>query len=189
MPLAMERLDECLRGRLALIGIGNRWRGDDAAGPSVIEQVAGRVKAICIEAAEAPERHLGEAIQAEPEAILLLDAVDFGGAPGAIAAFSAEDLPQRPGTTHDAPLALVMRFLESETGARVLLIGIQPACTDFGVPLSGPVEASVRLLSCVLTARLGRAQEGEVNPESTLGPSALGPVARGEERSRKHRWT
>ena len=44
---------------------------------------------------------LGEAAEGAPDSILLMDAVDFGGLPGAVAVFGLEDLPARLGTTHD----------------------------------------------------------------------------------------
>lgn len=160
-----QRLEECLTSRVVLVAIGRRGHGDDGAGPAVLDQVVGKIGARCIDAGTAPERHLGEAAEGGPEAILLVDAVDFGGAPGEIAVFGAEELPSRLATTHDASLQLVMRYLEGESGARVVLAGIQPACITPGEPLSASVEAGVRALSDLLQARLQ--VERETGPVAT----------------------
>ena len=156
MRTAADRLEDCLQGSLVLMGIGNSWRRDDAAGPALIQRVAGRLRAHCIDAGSAPERHLGEAVRSAPDSIVLVDAVDFGGSPGETAAFLPGDLPERIGTTHDVPLALLMRYLEAESGATVLLVGIQPASTVFGVGISTEVEACVGSLASLFCARLGR---------------------------------
>lgn len=143
--------------RAVLLGIGNRWRGDDAAGPAVIDRVSARAEARCIDAGNAPERHLGEATAGAPDAIVLLDAVDFGGAPGEVAVFSPEQLPDRLGTTHDVPLRTLMHYLRTVSGAQVALVGIQPAVTAFGAGLSPEVSDAVEAVANLLIRGCGGA--------------------------------
>jgi len=152
-PIA-QRLTECLQGTAVLMGIGNRWRGDDAAGPEVIARLAGRVAARCIDAGDAPERHLGEVAEGAPDTILLVDAVDFGGCPGEVALFELEDLPSRLGTTHDVPLSVIMRYLRAMAEADVLLLGIQPETTGFGATMSAAVDDAIRVLTEMFLAQL-----------------------------------
>ena len=142
-PIA-QRLQTCLQGTAVLMGIGNRWRGDDAAGPEVIARLAGRVDARCIDAGDGA-----------PGSILLVDAVDFGGPPGEVALFGLEDLPARLGTTHDLPLSVLMEYLRAMSGADVLLLGIQPETTDFGRRMSAAVDDAVRVVTEMLLAQLG----------------------------------
>lgn len=155
MQAAARMLDNCLNGDTVVVGIGNRWRGDDAAGPALIDRLSGRISARCLDAGDAPERHLGAAADSA-STILLIDAVDFGGAPGQVAVFAEPDLPDRFGTTHDVPLRALMSYLRRQSGATVLLLGIQPEHTAFGAPMSGEVRASVELVAQMLTARLAR---------------------------------
>jgi hydrogenase 3 maturation protease len=150
-----ESLTRFLERRPTLVGIGSRWRADDAAGPEIVSRVAGRIAAPCIDAGDAPERHLGEMMASGGKAILLLDAVDFGGAPGEMAVFTGEGLSQRSSTTHTSSLRLLMRYLEAESGADVLLVGIQPASVSFGRPMSAPVRAGVDALAGLIEAKLG----------------------------------
>lgn len=155
MSRAAEILKEHLTGRVALMGIGNRWRGDDAAGPAVIDRVSGRVEAVCVDAGEAPERHLGEVVAEGPARIVLIDAVDFGGVPGEVGVFRPEDVLGRRESTHDVSMATLLRYLRAMSGADVILLGIQPERTGFGEPMSAAVEAGVAALAKVLAARLG----------------------------------
>jgi hydrogenase maturation protease len=177
MQAAADMLDNCLDGDTVIVGIGHRWRGDDAAGPALIDRLSGRVSARCLDAGDAPERHLGAAAGAS-DTILLVDAVDFGGAPGEVAVFAERDLPDRFGTTHDVPLRLLMGYLRAQSGAAVLLLGIQPADTAFGAPMSGPVRASVELVAEMLTARLSRAGQASTCPSQALRPALPGRPGR-----------
>lgn len=156
MSLIAQRLQTCLQGTAVLMGIGNRWRGDDAAGPEVVARLAGRADARCIDAGDAPERHLGEAVDGTPDGILLVDAVDFGGGPGEVAVFGLEDLPARLGTTHDVPLSVLMGYLRAMAGADVLLLGIQPETTAFGDHMSAAVDDAVGVVTEMLVAQLGK---------------------------------
>ncbi len=165
-----------------LVGIGNRWRGDDGAGPAVIDRVRGQVSTRCIDAGEAPERHLGEATAGAPEAIVLLDAVDFGEAPGELAVFNLQDLPRRSGTTHDVPLRTLMHYLGAVSGADVLLVGIQPADTAFGSGLSAEVRAAVDAIADLLIGRYGRARAAQ-------GPAGVAAHAADEEGGQSHPCT
>jgi hydrogenase 3 maturation protease len=156
------------------MGIGNRWRGDDAAGPEVIARLAGRAGARCIDAGDAPERHLGEAAEGTPDSILLVDAVDFGGLPGEVAVFGLEDLPARLGTTHDVPLSVLMGYLRAMTGADVLLLGIQPETTGFGTRMSAAVDDAVGVVTDMLVAQLG--QGPTVGTCASLSGGSLQPL-------------
>ena len=182
---AAERLEQSLERRPALVGIGSRWHADDAAGPAVVARVSGRVAARCIDAGDAPERHLGEVVASGAEVILLLDAVDFGGAPGELALFSCEELPDRLSTTHTSSLRLLMRYLEAESGADVLLVGMQPASVAFGKPMSAAVRATVDALAELLEGKLGGAAPTALGPP--VAPQT--PSARSQKGGHDYSWT
>jgi hydrogenase 3 maturation protease len=162
MSRGAEILGKRLRRPVVVLGIGNRWRGDDAAGPCVVDRVAGRLEGRCIDAGEAPERHLGEATAGEPGTILVVDAVDFGGATGDLAVFEEKDLPERAGTTHDTPLGVLMRYAREESGAEVVLIGIQPGSVAFGARMSEAVREGVTAVADFLVVRFAAGRVGRV---------------------------
>ena len=90
----LDRLCESLAGRVMLVGIGNRLRGDDGLGPELIARLRGRVEAELLDCGEVPERYFGLIEEAQPEGILLVDAVDLDAEPGAAALFEAHELPE-----------------------------------------------------------------------------------------------
>jgi len=151
MSMAGEQLGQILKGTVAIVGIGSRAHGDDQAGPVLLDRLRGRTTAVLFEAEEVPESYLGEIIACRPDAVLLVDAVDFGANPGEVSLFSSDDLRGRPAlSTHRLPLRLVMEYLATETKARVLLLGIQPHRVSFGQGLSGPVRQTVDALADLL---------------------------------------
>jgi hydrogenase 3 maturation protease len=187
MLAGAEALSRCLSRRPVLVGIGSRWHGDDAAGPAVLDRVAGKVDVRCIDAGDAPERHLGEMAESGPETVVLIDAVSFGGLPGEVAVFDPCHLPARAGTTHDMPLRVLMRYLEAQWGAEVLLVGIQPGSVAFGAPMSAPVEAAVEALAELLLARL--APTATTLASTGLAVGARGPShVAGKEGGQSHPW-
>jgi hydrogenase 3 maturation protease len=151
----IDQLRECLAGKIVVIGIGNPMRGDDALGQKVIARLAelGAPECVLIDAETAPERHFGEIEAAQPDGVLLIDAVDFGGSCGEVAFFEEDNLPDRASSTHDVPLVVLMRYIRLTTQARVGLLGIQPAQTDFGTPLSAPVEEAVEQIVKIIAGR------------------------------------
>jgi hydrogenase 3 maturation protease len=123
-----------------ILGIGNRLRGDDAAGAMVCAQLSSPDAVDC---GDAPERYLGLADRERVDRVLLVDAVEFGGAGGEVAFCRFEDLVERLGTTHNSGLALLARFLQEEYGKPVAVLGIQPVDTRFGAELSADVRHAV----------------------------------------------
>lgn len=133
----MESLAAALRARLkgippekiVFVGVGNRFRGDDAVGPMVIDLLAGLVPH-AIDAGSAPENATGAIKKLKPKAIVLIDALIFKDAPpGSAFIVESDEIAQR-GFSHTLSLDFIMDYLKAETGADVFLIGIQPEYVD-----------------------------------------------------------
>jgi len=150
-----------LSKRTVIVGVGNVMRGDDTFGPSVARRVQGRVRAEVIDAGMVPENFLGKIAAFEPERVLLVDAVDFGGQPGETALLEPEDLATTNFGTHLPSLALLESFLSAESTVRVLVLAAQPVTTELDGPLSeemaAAIEETVRMIE-----EADRAQAGEV---------------------------
>jgi hydrogenase 3 maturation protease len=123
-----------------VVGLGNPLRGDDAAGLLLARRLHGVPGLRVLEAEEGPEAELGRIRAGAPRAIVLVDAVEIGAPPGAVALLEAGDLRVDEPSTHRPPLGLVMRWLAEETGADVFLVGIQPGPRAFA---TGPSQAAV----------------------------------------------
>lgn len=135
-----QALAEWLGRPTLVLGVGNPLRGDDAAGPMVC---AGLRSPRAVDCGDAPERYLGLAADARVNSVLLVDAMDFGGAAGEIAFCYPEDLVERFGTTHDSGLAVLARFIQQEYGKPVAVLGIQPSQTRFGTEMSTAVRGAI----------------------------------------------
>jgi hydrogenase 3 maturation protease len=141
----LDALGTALRGRACVLGVGNRERGDDAFGPIVVERLQGRTGALCLDAGVAPENFLEEAARAKPETVLIVDAADFGGAPGELRLLDPAALTGGL-STHAASLELVAQYLAARTGATVRVAAVQGVSQRAGEPLSPPVARAAEEL-------------------------------------------
>jgi hydrogenase 3 maturation protease len=139
-----------LKGNVLLIGIGNTLRGDDGAGPALIALLEGKVKAVLLDAGEVPESYFSRILDAQPNTIAVIDAADFGAAPGDLAVFETEDIAGHSVSTHQMPLGLFSRFIKRYSRAEMFALGIQPSHVALGEPMSPEVAASVNALAELL---------------------------------------
>ena len=160
-----------LRGRkVAVIGVGNRMRGDDGVGSVIAErlQELARGNLLVIDAETVPENYLGVLLDSKPEFVLFVDAVDFGGEAGEWALVPLSALSDKVPTTHTVSLKLLGQVLESE-GIECLLLAVQPKQIGFGAPMSEEVasaaERIVQMLAQVFGLTVSRPAEmsGEVH--------------------------
>jgi hydrogenase 3 maturation protease len=145
---AKQLLRDWLSEPTLALAIGHPLHGDDALGPLVCAQAEGRA----VDCGDAPERYLGLAGDPEVARVLLIDAVDFGGAPGEIAFCTLDDLTERAGTTHTTGLAVLVRYLQETYAKPVAVLGVQPAETRFGAGVSEAVKAAAAEVSAVLAS-------------------------------------
>jgi hydrogenase 3 maturation protease len=158
-----EELGRRLRGKVLLIGTGNPLRGDDGAGPAVISLLEGGVGACLLDAGEVPESYVGRILASGADTIVLIDASDFGAAPGDLAVLEPEDVARRCISTHQLPLNLFFRYLRENSRADMFALGIQPARIELGQSLSPAVADSVQALAGVLRALLPHSSEATEN--------------------------
>jgi len=141
--------------RLVVVGVGSDLRGDDAAGVLIArrlaEQESDRLRVV--EGGTAPENYTSVVKAFDPDHVLLVDAVEFGGDPGEFKPVDPEALAQTSFSSHAYPLTLLTDYLERETGATITMLGIQPASIDESEDLSPAVEtAIVRVVEEIATA-------------------------------------
>ena len=136
--------------RIAIVGIGNTLRSDDAAGMLIARALSQRECAadathllIC-EAGHAPENRTGELRKFAPGLVLLIDAADMGKEPGTVAWISEEDIDGMSASTHSLPLSMLAKYLTLELGCKVILLGVQPASNEVGEIVSAEVLQAVQ---------------------------------------------
>jgi hydrogenase 3 maturation protease len=149
-------VEGCAGSNIALLGIGNELKRDDAVGLAVIDRLNALIddpSIVMLNCQDAPENFTGYVKRLKPTCVVLIDAADFGAVPGDARIFQLDDLESAAITTHKASLAVLGAYLRSETGANVFVIGIQPADCDFGGGLSPSVRrASVAVAEAIRTA-------------------------------------
>ena len=137
----LAKLKNRLQGKVSIVGIGNRLRGDDGVGPEIINRLNNPLPHLLLfDVGEAPENYLGKIVKQKPDTIVLIDAVDLGAPPGTIKIIEKDDIRDESLSTHNVSLNLVGKYLQKETSADVFLLGIQPKTTEFGREISQPVK-------------------------------------------------
>ncbi len=137
-------------GRIGVFCVGNIAAGDDGVGPAVAQ--------VLLEAPLPPGVEIVEAGLAGPglvsqlqdyEAVVLVDAVDMGAAPGTVRAFdprSARSVkPSERLSLHGCDLLEVLE-LAARLGVcpqKVIVVGVQPKRIELGAELSDEVRAAV----------------------------------------------
>lgn len=162
------KLSDLLKGKkVAIVGVGNRLRGDDGVGSVIAERLKSLEgeQALIIDAETVPENFLGVLLDAKPEIALFVDAVDFGGGYGEWVLVPLSALADKIPSTHTVSLKLLGQILENN-GIECWLLAIQPSQIGVGAPMSEAVSSTACQLVEILTHLVER--KG-FQPAETLG--------------------
>jgi len=151
--------------QLVVLGVGNRLRGDDAAGCLVCDELQGTVPVssesgnpgipgdLCLDdsvfvldCGNTPENYIQPVVDRNPARILVVDCCEYGAKPGEFRLFSRPEIEQLSYgllSTHTLPLTLTIEMLSLQTHATIELLGIQPERIEFGEDLSEPVRRAL----------------------------------------------
>ena len=159
--------------------MGHELRGDDAAGVAVARTLRSGLQRskeaslsqwgqglalpasqatptfLVIDAGPAVENCTGLLRRFGADLVLLIDAAQMDEAPGAVRWLAWEETDGLSASTHTLPPRVLAQYLTSELGCEVALLGIQPADTTMGAPLSPTVQASVQAVALALAELLG----------------------------------
>lgn len=142
--------------RAAILGIGNPFRCDDAAGILVAralhELLSDTDDLLIVEAGHAPENRTAELRRFAPDLVLFVDAADMGERTGAIQLIPEEFIDGMSASTHSLPLSMLSRYLTLELNCRVVLLGIQPGSNELGEVVHPEVVQAVNEITDKLQA-------------------------------------
>jgi len=136
--------------RIAIVGIGNAFRSDDAAGIRAAHalmdsRVIRDIETVLVmDGGHAPENATGQLRRFEPNIVLLIDAADMGEHPGTVRLIDLDEIEGMSASTHSLPLSMLANYLVLELGCTVNLLGIQPKSNEVGELISPEVAGAVR---------------------------------------------
>ena len=154
-----------LRPKIAILGIGQELRGDDAAGvataralrslPSLQNHETQQSSAVLIiDAGPAVENFTGTLRRFAPDLVILVDAASMDASPGTIRWLDWHTAGGLSAATHSLPLSVFGNYLVEELGCQVVLIGIQPSTTTLDTPLSPAVQRAVEEVILTLSQKV-----------------------------------
>jgi len=135
--------------RIAILGIGNSFRADDAAGPLAARRLAklrlprDHDSVLVIDAGQAPENTTAELRRFLPQVVILIDAAEMNEIPGTIRWIEMGEIDGMSASTHTMPLSMLSKYLILEMDCEVKILGIQPRSTDIGESVSQDVLQAV----------------------------------------------
>lgn len=130
-------------GRVIVVGLGNLLLSDDGVGVHAVRELMKdpppESTPVDVGTAVLDALHLLE----KAEAVVAIDAVDFGKPPATLYRFDLDeaDLAPRVGTLHEITLPVALGMLPEEARPPVTVIGVQPASLATGTELSPEVRA------------------------------------------------
>lgn len=137
--------------RIAILGIGNDLRTDDGLGLYVVNSLDARHPSVMVESVgSVPEAFARPIAEFGAERVILVDAADMRKEPGSIELITKERIGGIAISTHRMPLSLLMTYLEQETGAKTILVGVQPQNVTFGEDLTPEIQRVAKELIIVI---------------------------------------
>ncbi len=147
-----EQLQQCLKGRCCLMGLGNVDYGDDGFGVRLAEGLEQAGVPDVIIAATSPERFIGSVTDNGYDNLLFIDAVEFGGASGSVIFLNAGEIAARfpQVSTHKISLGLMAKWVEDGGRTKAYLLGVQPESLKADAELTPTVQTTLELLKGLL---------------------------------------
>jgi hydrogenase maturation protease len=150
--------------KYVVLGLGNTLHSDDGVGPQAVERLRSDAR-VPKDVALIEGGTLGLELLTyiwDCSYLLVLDAVDVGQPPGTLVRMASQELPTLPGkgSVHQlgvADLLVALRVLARQQPT-VVLLGVQPATTDWGTELSPAVGAVMGSLIEATVAELIRVE-------------------------------
>ncbi|MGE4267976.1 MAG: hydrogenase maturation protease [Deferribacterales bacterium] len=132
------------------VGLGSSLRGDDFAGSLVITMIEPHDNIVIFDAGEKTETAYDKALEVKPVKAVFFDAADMRLPAGTVQMVYEDTLSMRGVSTHKVPLPLITKLIREETGAEIVICGIQPACVDFMHKMTESVKESCEALAKII---------------------------------------
>ena len=129
--------------KIVLMGVGNTQRGDDSFGPALATKLLKHPHIKSIVCEELPENYTDVVKKEKPAVIIFADVLDFGGEAGETVFLKDKSALSDRFSSHRPSLKLVMDYLEYETGAETMILGVQPSQIEYHEEMSPQIKHSM----------------------------------------------
>lgn len=138
-----------LRGKVAIIGLGNIIRGDDGLGPKLIELLKGRgVNASLFDCGTVPENYIFPILTTACDTVILVDAADLGLPPGDVRVVGLDEIANVSFSTHNpSPRLFTDLLMTGKENMNIFVVSVQPKSTALGEGLSDEVMRGLSALA------------------------------------------
>ena len=145
--------------RLAVLGIGNPLRGDDAVGLRITQNLLGKLpkNVLLLECGMTPENYLGKIEDFKPSHVLMVDAAQINEEAGASRLIPVEEIAGTALSTHALPLSFLAEIIQQSVNAKVILLGIQPESIEFREGLSRKLQEASRRIADLIAESIREA--------------------------------
>ncbi|MCD6594815.1 hydrogenase maturation protease [bacterium] len=148
-----DEVAEFIDGNWAILGIGNRLRGDDAFGSILAEKLRERFRNSVFDekifdGSSAPENYFGKLIQLKCERVLVIDAIIYDAPAGELKIFVPEQLSSPMISTHGPSNFNMMQIAMPET--RIKILAVEPKNLGIGEPMSEEVISTLNEVKIAL---------------------------------------
>ena len=118
-----NQLTEFIKGRVCLLGIGNRYWRDDGVGSLIAEALKSCQGLDAIDAGFIPENYLETVAQKNPDSILMVDATDFNAEPGQARLLHPNNVTYSGISTHAGSLRMLAKYLGCQNSGPYRIVG------------------------------------------------------------------
>jgi len=150
-PAISSDIKNRIKGKVAVVGVGNILRGDDGLGPRLIGLLkTSGVKASLFDCGAAPENYIFSILSSSSDTIILIDAADFGMPAGTIKIFNANEISGVSLSTHNLSPRLCIDLLKTaQDNLNIFIVSIQPKANGLGDSMSEEVMSSLDILKSI----------------------------------------
>lgn len=137
----VSEIKQRIRGKVAIVAIGNIMRGDDALGPKLVEILKARqANARLFDCGTAPENYIFPILSAACDTIIFVDAADLGLAPGQARVLDIDRIANIGFSTHNPSPRLFIDLLKTgKEDLNIFVVSVQAKSTGLGAPICDEV--------------------------------------------------
>jgi len=141
-----------------LMGLGNRWRGDDGVGCFIAENFQSDDWYV-LDCGTAPEHFISIVEKNRPRYLVIVDTAQMNLKPGEFRVIPPEKIDEFSLTTHNISLSLLISYLEGCV-EEIFVIGIQPSKIEDSNRMSKKVyQSATRIMAILKDKKIGEVRK------------------------------